>query len=92
MAIAVIPVTIGMGPLTVVFHRTPTVLTWGEIAHVHCHLGRDGRVTRIFLAAADGRRIGFGNTGGVDFESMHELFANQLGPTVVRRCSRSLRD
>jgi hypothetical protein len=35
--------------------------------------------------------IGFGNTGGVDFESMYKLFANQLGPRVVRRCSASLR-
>ena len=112
VAVAVIPVTIGMGPLAVlfalirnpvayvtdtgvmqerVFHRTQVSLTWGEIAHVYCRLGRDGRVTTISLAPTDGRRIEFGNTGGVDFESMHELFANQLGPTVVRRCSTSLR-
>jgi hypothetical protein len=37
-----------------------------------------GAVTTITLVAADGRPIGFGNTGGVDFESMHELIANQL--------------
>jgi hypothetical protein len=109
---AVIPVAIGIGPLTVlfalirnpvayvtdtgvmqerVFHRTPVSLTWGEIAHAYCRLGRDGRMTTISLVATDGRQIGFGNTGGVDFESMHELFANQLGPRVVRRCSTSLR-
>jgi hypothetical protein len=69
------------------WHRTPVSLTWGEIAHVYCRLGRDARVTTISLVATDGRRIEFGNTGGVDFESMHELFANQLGPSVVRRCS-----
>lgn len=45
----------------------------------------------ISLVGIDGRQIGFGNTGGVDFESMYELFANQLGPRVVRRCSASLR-
>src|SRR5271170_2652929 len=74
-----------------VFHRTPVSLTWGEIAHVYCRLGRDGGVTTISLLATDGRQIGFGNTGGVDLESMHELFANQLGPKVVRRCSTPLR-
>jgi hypothetical protein len=74
-----------------VFHRTPVSLTWGEIAHVYCRLGRDGRVTTISLVATDGRQIGFRNTGGVDFESMHDLFANQLGPRVVRRCSTPLR-
>jgi hypothetical protein len=110
--VAVIPVAIGIGPLTVlfalirnpvayvtdtgvaqerVFHRTPVSLAWGEIAHVYCRLASDGRVTTISLVATDGRRIEFGNTGGVDFESMHELFANQLGPSVVRRCSTSLR-
>jgi hypothetical protein len=110
--IAVIPVAIGIGPLTVlfalirnpvayvtdtgvmqerVFNRTPVSLTWGEIAHVYCRLGNDGRVTTISLVATDGRRIGFGNTGGVDFESMHDLFANQLGPGVVGRCSTPLR-
>lgn len=112
VVVAVIPVAIGFGPLTVlfalirnpvayvtdtgvmqerVFHRTPVSLTWGEIAHVYCRLGRDGRVTTISLVATDGRQIGFGSTGGVDFESMYELFANQLGPRVVRRCSASLR-
>jgi hypothetical protein len=112
VVVAVIPVAIGIGPLTVlfalirnpvayvtvtgvmqerVFHRTPVSLTWGEIAHVYCRLGRDGRMTTISLVATDGRQIGFWNTGGVDFESMHELFANQLGPRVVRRCSTSLR-
>jgi len=74
-----------------VFHHTPVSLTWGEIAHVYCRLGRDGRVTTISLVATDGRQIGFGNTGGVDFESMHDLFANQLGPGVVGRCSTPLR-
>ena len=112
VAAAVIPVAIGIGPLTVlialirnpvayvtdtgvmqerVFHRTSVSLTWGEIAHVYCRLGRDGRVNTISLVATDGRQIGFGNTGGVDFESMYELFANQLGPRVVRRCSTPLR-
>jgi len=73
-----------------VFHRTPVSFTWAEIAHVYCRLRRDGGVTTISLVATDGRQIGFGNTGGVDFESMHELFANQLGPQVVRRCATSL--
>jgi hypothetical protein len=71
--------------------RTPVSLTWGEIAHVYCRLGRDGGVTSISLVATDGRQIGFGNTGGVDFESMYELFANQLGTRVVHRCSTPLR-
>lgn len=75
----------------IVFHRTPVSLTWAEIAHVYCRLGRDGRVTTTSLVATDGRRIEFGNTGGVEFESMHELFANQVGPGVVRCCSTSLR-
>jgi hypothetical protein len=112
VAVAFIPVAIGIGPLSVlfalirnpvayvtdtgvmqerVFHRTPVSLAWGEIAHVYCRLGRDGRVTTISLVATDGRQIGFGNTGGVDFESMHDLFANQLGPGVVGRCSTPLR-
>jgi hypothetical protein len=70
-----------------VFHRTSENFTWGEIAHVYCRLASDGRMTTISLVATDGRQIGYGNTGGVDFESMYELFANQLGPKVVGRCS-----
>jgi hypothetical protein len=67
-------------------------LTWGEIAQVYCRLGRSGGANAISLVATDGRRIAFGNTGGVDFESMHELFENQLSPKVVRRCSTPFKD
>jgi len=112
VAIAVIPVAIGFGPLAVliglirnpmayvtdvgvmkenVFSSTPTSLSWAEIAHVSCHLGRDGAPRWFNLVAADGRQIGFGDTGGVDFHAMHELFENQLGPAVMDGCPRSFR-
>jgi hypothetical protein len=48
-------------------------------------------VTQIALIATDGRRIELGNTGGVDFVSMYELFKNQLGPRVVSQCERAPR-
>jgi hypothetical protein len=71
-----------------VFDSGPVRLTWDQIARVYCHLGRDGAVTSITVVAADGQRIELGNTGGVDFGSMYELFQNQLGPVLVRRCER----
>jgi hypothetical protein len=71
-----------------VFQRSPVSFSWGEIKHVYCQLGTDGSVIQIALVATDGRRIELGNTGGVDFASMHELFHNQLGPMVVDRCER----
>ena len=75
-----------------VFQRSPVTLAWREIKHVYCRLGRDGSVIQIALIAADGRRIELGNTGGVDFASMYELFHNQLGPAVVDRCERGPSD
>jgi hypothetical protein len=111
VAVAVIPVAIGFGPLLVlialirnpmayvtdagvtqesVFHQRPVSIAWQEIDHVYCRLGRDQGVTLIRVIARDGRQIEFGNTGGVDFASMHELFQNQLGPLVVHRCERGL--
>jgi hypothetical protein len=33
----------------------------------------------------------FGNTGEVDFHSMHILLENRLGPTVMRHCPRAYR-
>jgi hypothetical protein len=71
-----------------VFQNGPVSFDWNEIKHVYCRLGRDGDVIEIALVATDGRRIEFGNTGGVDFASMYELFQNQLGPAVVYRCER----
>jgi len=47
-------------------------------------LPRAIRLLRNVPATSAGQKI-------VDFESMHELFANQPGPGVVRRCSTSLR-
>jgi hypothetical protein len=111
VAVAVIPVAIGFGPLFVlialirnpvayvtdvgvtqqsVFHQRPVSIAWREIDHVYCRLGRNQVVTMIRVIASDGRQIEFGNTGGVDFASMHELFQNQLGPVVVHRCERGL--
>jgi hypothetical protein len=112
VAIAVIPLAIGFGPLSVlmalirnpiayvtdagvmkenVFSATPTRLTWAEIAHVSCHLGRDGAPRWFNLVAADGRQIGFGNTGDADFHAMHELFEDRLGPAVMQGCPRAFR-
>jgi hypothetical protein len=53
-------------------------------------MGSNGVVTGINVVAHDGRKIGFGNTGGVDFASMYELFQNQLGPVVAHRCERAM--
>jgi hypothetical protein len=72
-----------------VFRQSPVSLAWGEIKHVYCRLGADGGVILIAVIAADGRRIELGNTGGVDFASMYELFRNQLGPMVVDPCERA---
>jgi len=72
-----------------VFSNTPVSFTWGEIARVNCRVGRNGVPVSIAVVGTDGQMIGFGNTGGVDFASMHELFENQLGPHVVRPCTRS---
>jgi hypothetical protein len=111
VAVAVIPVAIGFGPLMVliallrnpmayvtntgvmkesVFRQSPVSFAWKEVDHVYCWLGRDGGVVRITVVAADGRRVEFGKTGGVDFASMYELFQNQLGPEVVPRCQHGL--
>lgn len=72
-----------------VFQRSPVSISWADTKHVYCRLGGDGGVTEIALVAADGRRIELGNTGGVDFASMYELFRNQLGPMVVHRCEHA---
>jgi hypothetical protein len=74
-----------------VFRQSPVSFAWTEVDHVYCWLGRDGRrVVQIKVVATDGRRVEFGNTGGVDFASMYELFQNQLGPVVVPRCQHGL--
>jgi hypothetical protein len=72
-----------------VFHRQPVSFAWGEIAHVDCRAQSNGSISTISLVTADRRQIAFGNTGGVDFASMHELFQNQLGPTIAPGCERS---
>lgn len=73
-----------------VFSNSPVVFAWSQIDHVYCRLGSNGAVTTINVVAHDGRKIGFGNTGDVDFASMHELFQNQLGPAVAHGCERGL--
>jgi hypothetical protein len=73
-----------------VFSNSPVVFAWSQIDHVYCRLGSNGAVTTINVVAHDGRKIGFGNTGDVDFASMYELFQNQLGPAVTHRCERSM--
>ncbi len=72
-----------------VFHSQPLSLAWGDIAHVDCRSQSDGSIRTISLVATDRRHIELGNTGGVDFASMHELLQNQLGPAVVRQCEPS---
>jgi hypothetical protein len=72
-----------------VFHRQPVSFAWGDIAHVDCRTQSDGSIRTIALVATDRRHIELGNTGGVDFASMHELLQNQLGPAVVPQCERS---
>jgi hypothetical protein len=69
-----------------VFHRKPVSFTWEEISYVYCRSENVGTISSIIVVANDGRRIDLGNTGGVDFASMYELFENQLGPTVVQNC------
>lgn len=73
-----------------VFSNSPVVFAWSQIDHVYCRLGSNGAVTTINVVAHDGRKIGFGNTGDVDFASMHELFQNQLGQAVAHGCERGL--
>lgn len=112
VAIALIPVLIGFGPLIVlialirnpmayvtatgvtkdsVFQQSPVSFSWADIKYVYCRLRGDGNVMSIEVVAADGRQIELGNTGGVDFASMYQLFRNQLGPMVVYRCERAPR-
>jgi hypothetical protein len=67
-----------------VFSRQPTSLAWDEIRQVYCRGA--GAVESIEITAKDGRGISLGNTGGVDFASMYELFENQLGAAVVKTC------
>ena len=107
VAVAMIPVAIGFGPLFLliallrnpqatvtdagvtkesVFHRKPTSFRWDEIAQVYCRSETAGAIESIVVVARDGRRIELGNTGGVDFASMYELFENQLRPAVVKKC------
>jgi hypothetical protein len=71
------------------FHQKPVSFTWEEISHVHCRSENVGAISSIIVVAKDGRRIDLGNTGGVDFASMYELFQNQLGPMVVHNCDGS---
>jgi hypothetical protein len=69
-----------------VFQRAPTRFGWDEIAEVFCRSETAGAIESIVVVARDGRRIELGNTGGVDFASLYELFGNQLGPGVVKPC------
>jgi hypothetical protein len=59
-----------------VFHRKLVSFTWKEISHVYCRSEDVGAISSIIVVANDGRRIGLGNTGGVDFASMYELKTN----------------
>jgi hypothetical protein len=67
-----------------VFSRQPTSIAWDEIRQVYCR--GEGTIESIEILAKDGRGISLGNTGGADFDSMYELFENQLGPSVVKSC------
>jgi hypothetical protein len=69
-----------------VFYQQPVSFTWDEIGRVYCRSADDRAISSIEIVAKDGRKISFGNTGGVDFASMYELFENQLGPGVVKIC------
>jgi hypothetical protein len=72
-----------------VFQRQQVSFAWGQIARVQCRTQSDGSIRSISLIATDRRDIEMGNTGGVDFASMHELLQNQLGPAVAPQCERS---
>lgn len=69
-----------------VFCQEPKSFTWTNISQVYCRSEYPEVISSIIIVAADGRRIELGNTGGVDFASMYELFENQLGAGVVRNC------
>lgn len=74
-----------------VFFKTPVSFTWEEIAHVSCGSGRGAGPRWFTLVASDGRKIGLGNPGGYDFASLHVLFEDRLGPTVMQSCPRAVR-
>jgi hypothetical protein len=73
------------------FLWAPVSLTWREIAHVSCRSGRGAGPRWFSLVSADGRKIGFGNPGGVDFVSLHVLFEDRLGPAVMQGCPRAVK-
>jgi hypothetical protein len=74
-----------------VFSQTPVSFTWAEIVHVSCSSGRGAGPRSFTLVSSDGRKIGFGNTGGVDFVSLHVFFEDRLGPVVMQGCPRAFR-
>jgi hypothetical protein len=112
LALAMIPVAIGLAPLVVLFalirnptayvsdtgvmkeslfSQTPVSFTWGQIAHVSCGSGRGAGPRWFSLVSRDGRRIGLGNPGGIDFASLHVLLEDRLGPAVMESCPRAVR-
>lgn len=69
-----------------IFHRPPTIITWNQITLVTCTRNRNRPITTLTILANDNRRIQMGNAGHGDLDNIHELLANQLGPTIVRPC------
>lgn len=61
-------------------------LSWGQITSVSCRAGRGTGLGSITLTASDGRKLGMGNTGGVDFASLRTYLEDRLGPSVMNRC------
>lgn len=74
-----------------VFSQTPVSLTWADIAHVSCASGHASGPRSFTLFSSDGRKIGIGNTGGVDFASLHRFLEDRLGPGVMKGCPRAFR-
>ena len=74
-----------------VFSQTPVSLTWAEIVRVSCGTGRGAGPRSFTFVSSDGRKIGFGNTGRVDFGSLHVFLEDRLGPVVMQGCPRAFR-
>jgi hypothetical protein len=74
-----------------VFSKTPDALTWAEVVHVSCSSGRGSGPRSFTFFSSDGRKIGFGNTGAVDFHPLHIFLEDRLGPGVMSGCPRAYR-
>jgi len=74
-----------------IFHGRPKSFAWSEVDHVECTVTREGRVNALTVVAADGRKIGVGDSAVFDLGPLHGLLLKQLGAKAVPVCEPARR-